>query len=172
LVEYLKFFLTFNTSGNEDTWVWRDYLKNPVSFSLGKILDKMLQNATKSRYQTAAEVLNDLNFPQKLTVGKSNPNKRLFARIAGSVLLTAMVLAGISSNSRQRRPIVSTRSPQQNQPVVSPPIKLEPEAEKEIISPPKYGGLYGKSATGEVQAFLANIQRLRQKLRVTYRGWK
>lgn len=140
-------------NSNEDTWVWRDYLKNPVSFSLGKILDKMLQNATKNRYQAAAEVLNDLNFPQKLTVAKSNCNKRVFAGMAGGLALTAMVLAEVSSNSLQPRPVVTTGTPQQNQSIVSPPIKLEREPQKPITSPPKYGGLYAKSPTGEVEAF-------------------
>jgi serine/threonine protein kinase len=43
------------------TWGWRDYLSSPVSEELGLILDKMLEHATRRRYQTAADVLNDLN---------------------------------------------------------------------------------------------------------------
>lgn len=50
----------------EDAWVWRDYLiNNRVSDELGGILDKLLQNATKRRYQSAAEVLKDLNCEHK-----------------------------------------------------------------------------------------------------------
>lgn len=45
----------------EGVWVWRDYLSNPVSKELGQILDKMLEGAINRRYQSAAEVLNDLN---------------------------------------------------------------------------------------------------------------
>ncbi|MBE9097056.1 serine/threonine-protein kinase, partial [Tychonema sp. LEGE 07203] len=46
----------------EDTWIWRQYLaKNPVSEQLGKILDKMIANATNRRYQTAVEVLKEIN---------------------------------------------------------------------------------------------------------------
>lgn len=48
-------------SVGEGAWVWRDFLRNPVTEELGRILDKMLENATKRRYQNAAEVLNDLN---------------------------------------------------------------------------------------------------------------
>ncbi len=48
-------------SVSEGAWVWRNYLSNPVTDELGQILDKMLENATKRRYQSAAEVLNDLN---------------------------------------------------------------------------------------------------------------
>lgn len=46
---------------NEDTWVWRQYLRSPISDSLGRILDKMLESAIIRRYQSASEVLKDLN---------------------------------------------------------------------------------------------------------------
>lgn len=50
----------------EDVWIWRQYLaNNPVTEELGQILDKMIQNATNHRYQTANEVLKILN-PQAL----------------------------------------------------------------------------------------------------------
>lgn len=43
---------------NEDAWIWRKYLfKNSVSAELGNILDKMIQNVVKHRYQSADEVL-------------------------------------------------------------------------------------------------------------------
>jgi WD40 repeat protein len=48
-------------SDSEGDWVWRSYLNSSVSDDLGKILDKMLFSATKRRYQTAGEVLKDLN---------------------------------------------------------------------------------------------------------------
>lgn len=41
-------------------WVWRDYLKEPVSNRLGQIFDKLLERGTRQRYQSAAEVLQDL----------------------------------------------------------------------------------------------------------------
>ncbi|MCU0517484.1 MAG: VWA domain-containing protein [Oscillatoria sp. Prado101] len=43
-----------------ETWVWRHYLRQPVSQNLGNILDKMLQPNSKQRYQSAPEVLRDL----------------------------------------------------------------------------------------------------------------
>ncbi|WP_420840303.1 protein kinase domain-containing protein [Argonema galeatum] len=46
---------------NQDVWVWRQFLKNSVSNQMGKILDKMLDNAIDRRYQSAADVLKDLN---------------------------------------------------------------------------------------------------------------
>ena len=48
----------------ENTWVWRDYLRQTntsVRHQLGEVLDKMLQGATNRRYQSAKEVLKDLN---------------------------------------------------------------------------------------------------------------
>jgi serine/threonine protein kinase len=47
-----------NTEGN---WVWRDYLKTPVSDQLGDILDKMLPGATRHRYHSAAAILQQIN---------------------------------------------------------------------------------------------------------------
>lgn len=46
----------------EGVWVWRQYLKHPISDDLGQILDKLLEQATKQRYQSIEEILNDLNF--------------------------------------------------------------------------------------------------------------
>lgn len=45
-----------------DRWVWRDYLLpgNTISPKLGEIIDKLLQNATSQRYQSATEVLQAL----------------------------------------------------------------------------------------------------------------
>jgi len=47
-------------SFDHGVWVWRDRLKTPINERLGWILDKMLQGATKQRYQSAIEVLHDL----------------------------------------------------------------------------------------------------------------
>ncbi|HIK29346.1 MAG: WD40 repeat domain-containing serine/threonine-protein kinase [Oscillatoriaceae bacterium SKW80] len=41
-------------------WVWQQYLPRPVSASLSRILDKMLQLSLKERYKSAAEILKDL----------------------------------------------------------------------------------------------------------------
>ncbi|MCT7955997.1 GUN4 domain-containing protein [Laspinema palackyanum] len=48
---------------NQDRWRWRDFVRTDklVSADLGRILDKMLENALTKRYQSAAEVLQDLN---------------------------------------------------------------------------------------------------------------
>ncbi|BAY92814.1 MULTISPECIES: serine/threonine-protein kinase [unclassified Tolypothrix] len=46
---------------NNDSWIWQQYLTNPVSQELTNILNKMLESIPRRRYQTADEVLIDLN---------------------------------------------------------------------------------------------------------------
>ncbi|HEY9903052.1 MAG TPA: serine/threonine-protein kinase [Candidatus Sericytochromatia bacterium] len=52
-----------------DCWVWRDYLPagQQVSERLGKILDKLVQNSIKQRYQSADEALQAFNSTQPAT---------------------------------------------------------------------------------------------------------
>jgi WD40 repeat protein/tRNA A-37 threonylcarbamoyl transferase component Bud32 len=45
---------------SEDRWVWQQYLAEPISERLQRILDRMLQRATSRRYRTATAVLHDL----------------------------------------------------------------------------------------------------------------
>ncbi len=52
---------------NQGVWIWRQMLKKPISDRLATILDKMLQSAINLRYQSAAEILKDLQ-PQPATV--------------------------------------------------------------------------------------------------------
>ncbi|MDB9381336.1 serine/threonine-protein kinase [Nodularia spumigena CS-584] len=49
-------------------WVkeWRNHLQQPISPELGQILDKLLQKDAQQRYQSAEEVLTDLN-PLKIS---------------------------------------------------------------------------------------------------------
>ncbi len=50
---------------SEYTWVWRQYLvNNQVGDRLGNILDKLIENATSRRYQSATEILKDINPPK------------------------------------------------------------------------------------------------------------
>ncbi|QSJ16707.1 serine/threonine protein kinase [Nostoc sp. UHCC 0702] len=46
---------------DNDTWVWQQYLKTPVSNKLSQILSKMLESIPMRRYQTADQILNDIN---------------------------------------------------------------------------------------------------------------
>ncbi|MFP5273948.1 protein kinase domain-containing protein [Coleofasciculus sp.] len=61
-------------SFDDGVWIWRDVLKTPISERLGRILDKMLHGATKQRYQSATEVLQDLEAmtnPSSLSLSKT-----------------------------------------------------------------------------------------------------
>ena len=48
--------------GSDDRWIWRYYLDQPVSNSLASVLDRMLQSATKRRYRSAHDVLQDFYY--------------------------------------------------------------------------------------------------------------
>ena len=50
---------------SEGDWVWRDYLTVKINNTLGQVLDKLLQQGTKKRFQTAQEVLEALQLTQK-----------------------------------------------------------------------------------------------------------
>jgi serine/threonine protein kinase len=47
---------------NENIWVWRQ-VSSPVTDTLSRILDKMVESAINRRYQSAAEILQELNLP-------------------------------------------------------------------------------------------------------------
>ena len=65
----------------ENKWVWRDYLnKNNITQELGRILDKLIENAVNKRYHSASEVLQDLltsnqENNKKSTTSDDNSNK-------------------------------------------------------------------------------------------------
>ncbi|BAI93121.1 serine/threonine protein kinase [Arthrospira platensis FACHB-971] len=48
-------FELFDVKSN--TWVWRDYIKRPVSRRLGRILDKLVERNPARRYQSASEAI-------------------------------------------------------------------------------------------------------------------
>ncbi|WRH68151.1 MAG: GUN4 domain-containing protein [Planktothrix sp. GU0601_MAG3] len=50
---------------SESDWVWRDYLTVKVNNTLGQVLDKLLQQGTKKRFQTVQEVLEALQLTVK-----------------------------------------------------------------------------------------------------------
>ncbi len=121
----------FDTS--VDKWVWRQYLQTPPSPQLGRVLDKMLQSATKQRYQSAPEVLNDLNNRSSLSAFS---NRKI---LAGSAVLV-LALAGITWVNSVKHPPVQT--------YLNPP----PEETTEKQSPANIGGLFAKIA-GKEQIF-------------------
>jgi serine/threonine protein kinase len=53
---------------NENAWVWRQALPSPVTEQLSRILNKMVASAINQRYQSAAEILQELNPPTPLAL--------------------------------------------------------------------------------------------------------
>jgi serine/threonine protein kinase len=65
LLTNIEPFNLFDVSKSD--WVWRDYLKVKVNKTLGQVLDKLLQQGTKKRFQTVQEVLDALQLTVKPT---------------------------------------------------------------------------------------------------------
>lgn len=60
---------------NQDTWVWRDFLKVQIDPKLGRILDKMIEASLSRRYKSVVEVLQDLQ-PQQQRADTAAPQQR------------------------------------------------------------------------------------------------
>ncbi|MBO3462317.1 serine/threonine protein kinase [Aetokthonos hydrillicola Thurmond2011] len=92
------------------SWVahWRDHLQQPVSQELGHILDKLLQGDYHQRYQSATEVLQELNQPppsqaktqpQPVVLQRNNKLKKSLL-LSGAIALLALVGTQIYSYIR------------------------------------------------------------------------
>ncbi len=68
-----------------DRWVWQDFLKTPVSYQLGKILDKMIERKGADRYQSASEVVRALN-AWAIAAPSDRQKKFAFSAAAGAAL--------------------------------------------------------------------------------------
>jgi serine/threonine protein kinase len=67
---------------DHDRWVWRRYLKLPISEKLGNVLDRLLEAGLHQRYQSATEVLRDLQVQPAPRLGQPeaappSPTQRL-----------------------------------------------------------------------------------------------
>lgn len=67
---------------SDDRWIWRQYLTQPISVELRRVLDTLLQRATSQRYRTATTVLQDLRLETTaplaqevpIVIGRSRPH--------------------------------------------------------------------------------------------------
>lgn len=64
LTQIPPFDLFDNIEGN---WVWRDFLRTPISSQLAQLLDKMLETAIKNRYRSIESIITTLNSGQEKT---------------------------------------------------------------------------------------------------------
>ncbi|HIK13407.1 MAG TPA: protein kinase [Oscillatoriaceae cyanobacterium M33_DOE_052] len=124
-------------------WIWREYLKAPVSKPLGQVLDKMLPSATGMRYESALTAFNDLQ--QSPGVGKIVlPKVGLLGGLLGTALAVTVVNNFLISPSRYVPP-------------ASPPTLQEPIAVAPVPQPtvavPNIGGLYGQTEDGKEETF-------------------
>jgi WD40 repeat protein len=120
-------------SVSEGGWVWREHVSNPVTPGLGRILDKMLENATKRRYQNAGDVLDDLDLLES-------------ASAAATISITPSKSSSQlkSSVPVQAEPLVATEPelevPSQPEPSVAtepePSVATEPEPKPLAIAEP------------------------------------
>ena len=124
-------------------WVkqWRNYVKQAVTLELGQILDKLLHKDAQFRYQSAEEVLQDLNsVPIPPTVALENPQVPLPTQIIkpspprGRLQIAGLVLGGflivLLGESLFRNSPTPTPEPiaiQEPQPIVEPKPIVEPE---------------------------------------------
>ncbi|MDY7021648.1 MAG: serine/threonine-protein kinase [Cyanobacteriota bacterium] len=83
-----------------NTWVWRDYVKYPISRRLGKVLDKMVQRHPSKRYQSVPEVMQDLKARSALGLNTLSTQQKLMLTAWGGavVAIASLILSSIPSN--------------------------------------------------------------------------
>ena len=81
----------------EGEWMWREYLEdNEVSYELSRVLDKLVEGATKRRYQTVEEVLHALYG----RVGGSSHIKRTKPSMASSRRTSKAEMYGVATRHK------------------------------------------------------------------------
>ncbi len=114
---------------NNDTWIWQKFLQTPLSSGLNRILEKMLVSIPMRRYQTADEVLKDLNqSPVVATPATTAKPKSTPTSVSKSSSKPDLELEEVKTQ------ILGTAKPQPNQP--QPPKPIPPPQPPKLISPP------------------------------------
>lgn len=103
-----------------DRWIWQNYLTTPISDHLGYILERLLERAIARRYQSAAEVLQDLEGASIAPVAQAAPLPAIpvYAPSSNPVRLSAPVEA------QPPTPAASPFSPPSSPPVVQPSFQI------------------------------------------------
>ncbi|MGC9526388.1 MAG: protein kinase domain-containing protein [Limnospira sp.] len=95
-----------------NTWVWRDYLKRPVSRRLGRILDTLVQRNPAKRYQSAAEAIEVLRRGSGVVPVAQTRKQQWMLTAWGGIALTILSLilasrlpAPVPETSRYPNPV-------------------------------------------------------------------
>ncbi len=124
----------------QDRWVWRQKLPHPVSDAFGKILDKMMVAAIDRRYQSAAEVLKDLNSQSAAPAMPKTPSPvvkspPVVAPPAAAKGIIDQELADVSSQFMGAKPAKNHQQPgnsQKQKPLSSPNNQSKSQIDKEL----------------------------------------
>ncbi len=126
----------FDTS--DHTWIWRKYLTVSVSEQLGRILDRLLEPGVNRRYQTATEVLRELDglLPEKLLpqardesllavaqLGQPTPIAILSQPTPAPATLRSAASAAVQALAQAIAPSPSKQAPKQNGARSKPPTR-------------------------------------------------
>lgn len=156
----------------EGRWVWRDYLRQPVSEELGSILDKLLQRGTKRRYQSAAEVLADLASTPLTQLTVSSPTRiipalpniwrsplvRTVVAGVGSALVFSMFWVTIAPFSEPTHtPPITVLIPQKQKPQVDKMPGMKPDLNPRFPEPQTT-----ESSKDQVKAVIPLVKRIAQ----------
>ncbi len=125
-----------------DKWVWRDYLKHPISRHLGRILDKMVQRDHRQRYQSAAEIIKDIKYgPTPVDVILQKPNWTVTAWGAAAIALLSLFISS-RVPSPKPQPSLSSSSENTTIPELKPDLsqpKIDEYTKKLPPLPPSTG---------------------------------
>ncbi|MEP0958284.1 serine/threonine protein kinase [Leptolyngbya sp. FACHB-1515] len=93
--------------GSDDRWIWRYYLDQPVSNSIAAVLDRMLQSATKRRYRSANEVLQDFYHTNQ---AKASANRQDFPQARSPIFADVQPISAYPSWNFEQRGKLSVAS--------------------------------------------------------------
>ncbi len=97
----------------EGEWIWREYLEdNDISYELSRVLDKLIEGATKRRFQTVEEVLQSLSgrgvAPSIRKAKGTTANRHSRVKLARSSI-RGQASAGSLVNNREKSTKVATK---------------------------------------------------------------
>jgi WD40 repeat protein len=120
-----------------EVWVWRDYLKNPVSPQLGQLLDKLVERDWKLRYNRVDRIFKDL---KKVALPTFAPNEK--TRLATAIGGATVALLSLIITHRLPSPTPQTG--------LTSSVEIESPRPKLRYQPPKVNSIKPYSALSEM----------------------